>query len=169
MKPFPTFAEAKNDLLLDELELRLFASSPLRPPLPPRRSTARLGLPPLTLGGSSSPHFGPTALWSSSVACWLRGGGVSWPRSQEWSRWPVGLPGQLSGWYSLTILLQPVDWHHPHVARVVRGCLGPSPHHLSAGLLCRSTVNGALGSSLASAGAPSTPGVYDPSRVGALD
>jgi hypothetical protein len=39
----------------------------------------------------------------------------------------------------VAILLQPVDWHHSHVARAVRGCLDPSPHRLSAGLLCHCT------------------------------
>jgi hypothetical protein len=38
---------------------RSFASPPLRPLLLPRRSTTLLGLPPLPLGGSYSPHFGP--------------------------------------------------------------------------------------------------------------
>jgi hypothetical protein len=65
MKLFPTFAVAKNDLLLEELRLSATTTT---------ASTARLGLPPMTKGGSSSPHFGPTALWSSSTAYWLPGG-----------------------------------------------------------------------------------------------
>jgi hypothetical protein len=44
----------------------------------------------------------------------------------------------------------------------------PLPH-LSAGLLCRSTSGGALGSSPASTGAPSAPEASGPTRVGALN
>jgi hypothetical protein len=52
MKPFPTFAETKNDLLLEEL--RLSATATAAP------ATTLLRLHPLPPeGGSSSPHFGP--------------------------------------------------------------------------------------------------------------
>jgi hypothetical protein len=56
MKPFPTFAEAKNDLLLEEL--RLFATTTAAP------ATALYSAPratPLTRGGSPSPPFDPTS------------------------------------------------------------------------------------------------------------
>jgi hypothetical protein len=113
-----------------------------------------LGCPLRLRGGSYSPHSGPAALWSSVTDCWLRGGGGC-SRSQgrtQW-RWPVGR----SWWLLVAILLQPVDWHHSHVARAVHGCLGPSPHRLSPGLLCRCTPGGTLGSSLASARSSATP------------
>jgi hypothetical protein len=54
MKPFPTFAETKNDLLLEEP--RLSATATAAP------ATALYSAPraaPLPPGGSSSPHFGP--------------------------------------------------------------------------------------------------------------
>jgi hypothetical protein len=133
MKPFPTFAEVKNDLLLEELRLSATLTSAPATTLYSAPRTA-----PSNSRGPSSPHFGPTALWSSSPAYWLRGGGSrSRPRSQEWSRRPVGRPEQLSRWLSLALPLQPADWHHPHVARAIRECGGPSPRHLPAGLLCR--------------------------------
>jgi hypothetical protein len=117
MKPFPTFAEVKNDLLLEEL--RLSAT-----PLPPRRSTTHLGLPPLTPGGflftALRPHR-PLELLASLLA--PKG---SRPRPQEWSRRPVGRPKQLSRCLSVALPLQPVDWHHPRVGRAIRGCCGPS-------------------------------------------
>jgi hypothetical protein len=199
MKPCPTFAEAKNDLLLEELRLSAVATAapatalyrlqrtsgcPLRlrgggggggrrpPPPPPRPPPPRAGGGGGG-GGSCSPHSGPAALLSSATDCWLRGG--SQPRSRPWSqgrtqwRWPVGRPWWLIGWLSVAILLQPVDWHHSHVAQAVCGCLGPSPHRLSAGLLCRCTPGGTLGSSPASARSSATPGVSGPAHVGALD
>ena len=162
MKPFPTFAETKNDLLLEELRLSATATTAPATTLysAPRASPSASGG-----GGSSSPHFGPRRL--ELFGSLLARGGESW--SQEWTQWHDGWPRQLSGWFPVTIFLQPVDWHHPHVARAVRGCLGPSPRHPSAGLLCRSTSGSALGTSSASAGAPSPSGASDPARVGALD
>jgi hypothetical protein len=58
----------------------------------------------------------------------------------------------------VAILLQPVDWHHPDVARAIHGHLGPSPCHPSAGFLCRSTSDGALGTFPATAGLLPLPG-----------
>jgi hypothetical protein len=55
-----------------------------------------------------------------------------------------------------------MNWHHSHVVQAIRGCLGPLPPHLSAGLLCRCTSGGALDSSLASAGAPAALGAFEP-------
>jgi hypothetical protein len=174
MKPCPTFAEAKNDLLLEELRLSAVATAAPATALYRLQRTSGC---PLRLrgggGGSCSPHSGPAALLSSATDCWLRGG--SQPRSRPWSqgrtqwRWPVGRPWWLIGWLSVAILLQPVDWHHSHVAQAVCGCLGPSPHRLSAGLLCRCTPGGTLGSSPASARSSATPGVSGPAHVGALD
>jgi hypothetical protein len=153
MKPFPTFAETKNDLLLEEL--RLSATAALQ------RSSGC----PLCLGGggSSSPHYGPRHL--ELFGSLLAPGGS---RSKEWTQWHDGRPRQLSGWFPVAIFLQPVNWHHPHVARAIRGYLGPSPRHPSAGLLCRSTSDSALGTSPASAGAPSPSRASGPTCVGAL-
>jgi hypothetical protein len=62
-----------------------------------------------------------------------------------------------------------MDWHHLDVAWAIREHLGPSPRRPSVGFLCRSTSGGALGTSPASAGAPSPPRASDSPRVGTLD
>jgi hypothetical protein len=155
MNPFPTFAEAKNDLLLEELRL----------------SAAATTAPTTTL--YSAPRAAPSGgggflLTALRLRCPLElcdrllasGGSRSQGRT-HW-RWTVGRPW----WLSVAILLQIVDWHHSHVARAVRGCLGPSPHRLSAGLLCCCTPGGTLGSSPASARSTTTPGVSGPAHVG---
>jgi hypothetical protein len=146
---------------------RSFASPPLRPPLPPRRSTALLGLPPLPPGGLLFTALRSPAAWSSSTASWLRGGSRPWSRpwSQEWTQWHDGRPRH-NRWFPVALCLQPVDWHHPHVAWAVRECLDPSPCHLSAGLLCRPTFGSALGTSTVAAGDPSPSGASDPARGG---
>jgi hypothetical protein len=146
MKSFPTFAEAKNDLLLEELRLSATTTSAPATVLYNAPQTA-LPTPGGFLFTTLRPHR-PLEVIDSLLASW---GSRARPRPQEHSWWHVG-------WLSVAIPLQPVDWHHPHVARVIRGCLGPSPHHPSAGLLCRSTAGCAFGPSPASAGAPSPPG-----------
>jgi hypothetical protein len=95
----------------------------------------------------------------------------SQPRSQGWSRWHVGWPGKLFGWLSVAIPLQPMDWHHPHVARAIRGCIDSSPHPPPplTGFLCRSTACCAFVSSPTSSGDPSPPGASSPAHLGALD
>jgi hypothetical protein len=162
MKPFPTFAETKNDLILEEL--RLSATATTAP------ATALLGLPLCLQGGSSSPHSGPPPLGALRQPTGS-GGSRSWSRpwSQEWTRWHAGRPRPFTGWLPVAILLQLVDWHHPDVARAVRGHLSPSPRHPSTGFLCCSTSGGALGTFPASAGAPSPPRAFGPTRVGSLD
>ena len=63
MKSFPTFAEVKNDLLLEELCLS--ATTTTAP------ATTLYSVPratPSDSGGSTSPSFGSIALWSSSSA-----------------------------------------------------------------------------------------------------
>ena len=57
MKLFPTFAEVKNDLLLEELRLSATTTAALQRASGPSDS-----------GGSTSPSFGSIALWSSSSA-----------------------------------------------------------------------------------------------------
>jgi hypothetical protein len=54
MKPFPTFAETKNDLLLEELRLSATATAAPATTL----YIAPRAPPPLPPGGSSSPHSG---------------------------------------------------------------------------------------------------------------
>jgi hypothetical protein len=54
MKPFPTFAETKNDLLLEELRLSATATA-----APATALYSAPWAPPLAPGGSSSPHSGP--------------------------------------------------------------------------------------------------------------
>jgi hypothetical protein len=138
IKPFPTFAETKDDLLLEEL--RLSATATAAP------ATALYNAPrvPLCLRGDHL-HRTPVSrrleLFGSLLA---PRGSRSWSRpwSQEWTR----RPGPFTGWL------------HPDVARTVRGHLGPSPCRPSASFLCRSTSGGALGTSPVSAGAPSPPG-----------
>jgi hypothetical protein len=87
MKLFPTFAEAKNDLLLEEL--RLSATVTIAPATAlysaPRAAPAVGGGPPRRGGGG--------------------GGGGPRPRSQEWTRWHVERLRWLSGWFSVAILL----------------------------------------------------------------
>jgi hypothetical protein len=140
---------------------RSFASPLLPSPLPPRCSS---GCPLCLREGFLFSALWSPAAWSSSAASWLRGGG-SRPWSQEWTQWHAGRPRQLP----VALFLQSVDWHHSHVAQAVRGCLGPSPRHPSADLLCRSSSGSALGTSSASAGAPPPSGTSGPARVGALD
>jgi hypothetical protein len=153
MKSFPTFAKAKNNLLLEELRLSTTATT--------APATTLYSVPRAAPYESEGFLFTalqprrPLELHGSLLAL---GGSRSRPWSQGWTRWHVGRPGWLSEWFSVAILLQPVDWHHSHVARAIRGCLSSSPHHLSAGLLCRWTSSGALGSSPSSAGASSAPG-----------
>jgi hypothetical protein len=117
------------------------------------------GSPLCLQGGSSSPHSGPPpprALRPPTGS----GGSRSWPRpwSQEWTRWPAGRPRPFTGWLPVAILLQPVDWHHPDVARAIHEHLGPSPRHPSAGFLCRSTSGSTLGTFLAIEGLLPLPG-----------
>jgi hypothetical protein len=162
-KPFPTFAETKNDLLLEEL--RLSATTTAAPAT--ALYNAPRAAPSASGGGFLFTALRSPAAWSSSATYWLGGGG-SLPWSQEWTKWHDRRPRH-DRWFPMAICLQPVDWHHPHVAWAVRGCLGPSPRHPSVGLLCRSTSGSTLGTSLASAGAPSPSGASDPPRVGALD
>jgi hypothetical protein len=125
MKPFPTFAETKNDLLLEELRLVTATAAPATALYNASRA------PPLPPGGSSSPHFGPPPPGALRQPTGSGGGSRSWSRpwSQEWTRWPTGRPRPFTGWLPVAILLQPVDWHHPDVARAVRRHLGPSPRH----------------------------------------
>jgi hypothetical protein len=124
MKPFPTFAEVKNDPLLEELHLSATLTST---PATVLYSASRPA--PSDSGGlhrTSAPPS-PGALQQPPGS----GGGSrprSQPRSQGWSRWHVGWPGKLFGWLSVAIPLQPMDWHHPHVARAIRGCIDSSPH-----------------------------------------
>jgi hypothetical protein len=123
MRPFPTFAEVKKDLLLEEL--RLSATSTSTPAttlyIAPRTAPSDSG----GLHRTSAPPF-PGALRHPPG---FEGRSRSWPqpRSQGWSMWHVGWPGRLSRWLSVAIPLQLVDWHHPHVARAIRGCLDSSP------------------------------------------
>jgi hypothetical protein len=141
---------------------RSFASPPLRPPLPPRRSTALLGLPPLPPGAPLHRTSVPRRL---ELFDSLLAPGGSRPWSQEWTQWHDGRPRH-NRWFPVALCLQPVDWHHPHVAWAVRECLDPSPCHLSAGLLCRPTFGSALGTSTVAAGDPSPSGASDPARGG---
>jgi hypothetical protein len=149
---------------------RSFASPPLRPPLPPRRSTACLRMPPPTLEGflftALRPRrplelhgrlLAPGVMVATTIA---RAAAVAVARRAT----GVALRVVLSG-HPSTI----VDWHHSHVVRAVRGCLGPSPHRLSACLLCRCTSGDALGSSPASTGASTAPGASNSANVGALN
>jgi hypothetical protein len=98
MKPFATFAEVKNDLLLEELRLSATLASA---PATALYSTPRTA--PSDSGGvlftALRPHR-PLELLASLLAL---GGSRSrsQPRSQEWSRRPVGRPEQLSWWPSL--------------------------------------------------------------------
>jgi hypothetical protein len=161
MKSFPTFAEVKNDLLLEELCLSATLTSTPATALYSAPRTA-----PSHFGGFlfiAPRHHYPLEIFDSLLA---PGGSRSWPRLQGWSRWHVRWPRQHSGWLSVAIPLQPVHWHHPHVAWAIRGCLDSSPHHPSVGLLCRSTACCAFGPSPASAGAPSPLGAFGPARVG---
>jgi hypothetical protein len=100
MKSFPTFAEVKNDLLLEEL--RLSATSTSTP------TTALYNAPrtaPSDSGGlhrTSAPP--PLELFDNLLA--PRGSrSRPQPRSQGWSWWHVEWSGQLSGWLSLAIPL----------------------------------------------------------------
>jgi hypothetical protein len=168
MKLFPTFAEAKNDLLLEELRLSATATTAPATAV----YTAPRAAPSDSGGGGGFLLTAlrlrrPLELHGSLLA-------PGWGRGVTVARVDVvavarRAAGWLSGWFSVAILLQPADWHHSYVARTIRGCLGPSPHRLSAGLLFRCTSGGALGSSPASAGASSAPGASGPAHVGALD
>jgi hypothetical protein len=98
MKPFPTFAEVKNDLLLKELLLSATSTST------PATALYTASRPaPSDSGGlhhTSAPPL-PGALRQPP--------GSRGSRLQGWSQWHVGWPGQLSGWLSVAIPLQPVD------------------------------------------------------------
>jgi hypothetical protein len=89
MKPFPTFAEVKNDLLLEELRLSATTTSVFAmvlystPRAAPSDSRGFLFI-------ALRPHR-TLELFASLLAP-----GGSWSRSQEWSRWPVWRLGQLS-------------------------------------------------------------------------
>jgi hypothetical protein len=142
---------------------RSFASPPLRPSLPPRRSTALLGLLPLPPGGLLFTALRSPVAWSSSAAYWLRCGrgrgrksgrsGTAGGRDTTGgSQWP----SVYNPWTG-TIHM----WPGPSG--------GASPRHPSTGLLCCSTSDSALGTSSAAAGAPSPSGASDPARVGAVD
>ena len=89
MKPFATFAKVKNDLLLEELRLSATTTSA---PAMTLYSVPRAT--PSDSGGflfiALRPHR-TLELFASLLAP-----GGSWPRSQEWSRWPVWRLGQLS-------------------------------------------------------------------------
>jgi hypothetical protein len=87
MKPFNTFAEAKNDMLLEELCLSATATATTLYSAPRAASSNSGGG-----GGSSSPHFGPP---HSRALRQTTGSGVWWsqPRSQEWMQWHIGWLG----------------------------------------------------------------------------
>jgi hypothetical protein len=127
IKPFPTFAETKNDLLLEEL--RLSATATLAPATTlysaPRTAPSASGGAPLHR--TSVPRR--LELFGSLLA-------PLWPRSwsQEWTQWHGGRPRH-DRWFPVAICLQPVDWHHPHVAWAVWGCLAPPPLNRSSLLL----------------------------------
>jgi hypothetical protein len=159
--------EAFSNLCGDQERSASRGASPLRHCDRRSRHDAPQATPSASGGGFLFTALRSPAAWSSSATYWLGGGG-SLPWSQEWTKWHDRRPRH-DRWFPMAICLQPVDWHHPHVAWAVRGCLGPSPRHPSVGLLCRSTSGSALGTSLASAGAPSPSGASDPPCVGALD
>jgi hypothetical protein len=157
MKPFPTFAETKDDLLLEELRLSATAtaapattlySAPQAPPLPP--------------GGILFTALRSPAVWSSSAAYWLRGVAVVVARVDV----VAGAIHRVapSGHPSTTHGLAPsrCGTGRPRAPR-------PLARRPLAGFLCRSTSGGALGTSPASAGAPSPPRASGPTRVGTLD
>jgi hypothetical protein len=72
MKPFPTFAETKNDLLLEELRLSATATAG---PAMALYSAPRAA--PSASGGFLFSALRSPAAWSSSIASWLRWGGVA--------------------------------------------------------------------------------------------
>jgi hypothetical protein len=162
LKPFPTFVEAKDDLLLKELRLSATATAA---PATTLYSAPRA--PPSASGGDPLRRTPASRRLDPFGSLLAPGGSQSWSRpwSQEWPR----QPGPFPGWLPVAILLQPVDWHHSDVARAVRGHLGPSPRRPSAGFPCHSSSGGALGTSPASAGAPSPPRASGSTRVGTLD
>jgi hypothetical protein len=69
MKPFPTFAETKNDLLLEELRLSAHCDRRSRHDALQRSSGS-----PLCLWGILFTALWFPAVWSSSAAYWLQGG-----------------------------------------------------------------------------------------------
>jgi hypothetical protein len=160
MKPFPTFAETKNDLLLEEL--RLSATATAAP------ATALYSAPrvvPLPPGGFLFTALRSPAAWSSSTAYWLWGGAVVVATVDVVARRAAEAAPRVvpSGHLSTTRGLAPSTCG-PGRPRVPR-----PPRQPSAGLLCRSTSGSALGTSPASAGAPSPFGASGPARVGGRD
>jgi hypothetical protein len=155
MKPFPTFAETKNDLLLEELRLSATATAapamalyiaPRAPPLCLRRD-------PL--------HRTPVSRRLELFGSLLATGGVAVVAAEAIHRVaPSGHPSTTRG-----LALSKCGSGRPRAPRP----LSPSPRHPSGGFLCRSTSGGALGTSPASTGAPSPPRASGPTRVGALD
>jgi hypothetical protein len=164
MKPFPTFAETKNDLLLEELRLVTATAAPATALYNASRA------PPLPPGGSSSPHFGPPPpgalrqpTGSGGVAVVVaavvaRVDAVARRAAEAIHRVaPSGHPSTTRG-----LAPSRCGPGRPQAPRP----LAPPP---SAGFFCRSTSSGALGTFPASAGAPSPPRASSPTRMGALD
>jgi hypothetical protein len=162
MKPFPTFAEVKNDPLLEELHLSatltstpatvLYSAS--RPAPSDSGGLHRTSAPP-SPGALQQPpgSGGVTAAVARVVAMARRVAGEA-------------LRVALSGHPSTTHGLAPSTCGpgHPRVHRL----LAPPPPPLT-GFLCRSTACCAFVSSPTSSGDPSPPGASSPAHLGALD
>jgi hypothetical protein len=166
-KPFPTFEQVRSDLLLEELEstadtataTTLYSATWTAPSDSGGGGGAPPSSPPLSaFAGLRSPSSGfQLRRW-----WWQPRPQGRWQGSSRW--WPCS---SRQGWRLVAILLQPVDRRHLYVAGAVRGYLCATPYRPTADLPCRSTTDGAPGSSTP-VGAPSASGPSSSARVGYL-